>query len=206
MRAFQLALAWGGPLLVAGAWVLVRRRGVSIWVAMGAVLGPLGIAALASRAPTRGEGLAAIGAVAAGLAAGVALYAATAAFMFLAVRWPPLARHTTALYDQRRGLPLGAALAISVLVVAPGEELFWRGLVQPLLAGPLGAPAAAATGWAAYVAANAVSGSIPILLGGVVGGAAWAALALWTGGALASVVSHMAWTALMVALPPVRRR
>jgi hypothetical protein len=36
----------------------------------------------------------------------------------------------------------------------------------------------------------------------VVGGVAWAALAAWTGGVLASVASHLAWTALMLVRPP----
>lgn len=206
MRALQLALVWGGPLLVAAAWVLVRRRGVSVWIAMGATLGPLGLAATLSGRPRVGAELSTGAAAGAGVGAGVALYVATAAFMFVASRWPALARQTDTLYDQRRGVPLAAALAIAVLVVAPGEEIFWRGLVQPLLEGPLGALGAASAAWGVYVAANAVSGSLPIVLGAAVGGAAWAALALWTGGALASVLSHMVWTGMMIVLPPVPRR
>jgi NAD(P)-dependent dehydrogenase (short-subunit alcohol dehydrogenase family) len=42
-------------------------------------------------------------------------------------------------------------------------------------------------------------------LGAVVGGAAWTALAVWTGGVVASIGCHAAWTALMILLPPVPR-
>lgn len=206
MRGLQLTLAWVGPPLVATAWILVRRAGISIWIAMGVTLGPLGLAAGLSGLPEAGGDLSAPAAAVAGLASGVVLFAATAGFMFATRGWDSLARHTGGLYDQRRGLSLPVALAVAVLVVAPGEEVFWRGLVQPLLEGPLGTLAAAIAGWAAYVAANAVSGSIPIVLGGAVGGAVWAGLAFATGGALASVVSHMTWTGLMLALPPVFRR
>jgi membrane protease YdiL (CAAX protease family) len=56
--------------------------------------------------------------------------------------------------------------------------------------------------WAAFVAINAISGRIPIILGAVVGGAMWTAVAWWTGGIVAPIVSHAAWTALMIVFPP----
>jgi membrane protease YdiL (CAAX protease family) len=67
----------------------------------------------------------------------------------------------------------------------------------------VGSLAGALLAWGVYVAANAVSGSLPIILGALVGGAVWTALALWTGGVAASLACHAAWTALMVALPPL---
>lgn len=202
---FAVGVAVAGPLAVAGAWLLVRARRLSVWAAMGgtmAMFGTLaGVAGEIWLARNVSTGIAA----AAGLGAGVALYAATAAFMAVARRWPPLARHTEALYDQRRGWPVPAAVAVAVLLVAPGEELLWRGLVQPLLADPLSQFGAAAAGWGAYVAANSVAASLPILLGAVVGGAAWAGLALWSGGIAASIGCHAVWTCLMIIRPPVPR-
>jgi membrane protease YdiL (CAAX protease family) len=197
-----VALAVAGPLAVAGAWVGVRRGAVSIWVAMGTALGILGALSLATgrvRAAEVGPVLAA----GIGLAAGVVLYGATAAFLAVTRRWPPLARHAEALYDQRRGLSAGAALGVAVLVVSPGEELLWRGVVQGALGEATGAATGAVLAWAAYVAANAASGSIPIVLGAVVGGAAWGALALWSGGVVGPILCHAAWTGLMIARPPI---
>ena len=198
-----VALAVAGPVAVVAAWAVVRRLGVSIWVAMGVTLGALGLASLATGRVRVAAEVGAGVAVAAGLGAGVALYLATAAFLAVARRWPPLARHAEALYDQRRGLTVGTALTVAVLVVAPGEELLWRGIVQGVLAEAIGPAAAAAVVWAAYVAANAASASIPILLGAVVGGAAWGALALWTGGVVAGVLCHAVWTGLMIVRPPI---
>ena len=40
------------------------------------------------------------------------------------------------------------------------------------------------------------------MAGAVVAGAVWGGLAVWTHGVLASLVSHVVWTALMVAIPP----
>lgn len=198
-----IAVAVGGPLAVAAAWLVVRAGKATVWTAMGVALGLAGgLALLTGRVRLAGD-LGALPAGALGAAAGVVLYAATAAFLAVTRRWPPLARHAEALYDQRRGLSLPAALAIAVLLVAPGEEALWRGLVQPLLAGAVGPVGGAAAAWGAYVAANAVSASIPILLGAVVGGAAWTLLALATGGIAASVLCHAVWTALMIARPPL---
>jgi membrane protease YdiL (CAAX protease family) len=134
----------------------------------------------------------------------VALYLATAAFVMIVRRWPVFERHVREIYDQRKGLPLGAALLLAAGVTAPGEELFWRGLFQTRLAGEFGWVVAAAVTWACYVAVNLVSGSLPIIAGGIVAGAAWGALALWTHGVLASLLCHVVWTGLMLAVPPGR--
>jgi hypothetical protein len=56
--------------------------------------------------------------------------------------------------------------------------------------------------WLAYVGVNSASASLPIVAGAIVGGALWAGLAVWSGGMLASLASHMLWTGLMLALPP----
>jgi membrane protease YdiL (CAAX protease family) len=138
-----------------------------------------------------------------GVGAGLALYLATAVFLSLVRGWEPLARHAEALYDRRGGLSLVTAILLAAGVSAGGEELLWRGVVQGVAGGVLGELPGAAVAWAAYVTANAFSGSIPIVLGGIVGGAAWTALAVWTGGIAAGLACHAVWTALMVALPPV---
>jgi membrane protease YdiL (CAAX protease family) len=87
-------------------------------------------------------------------------------------------------------------------VFAPGEELFWRGLVQGSIAGSLSPVWGAALSWLAYIVVNAASGSLAITAGAVVAGAVWTLLAFWSGGVLASILSHAIWTGLMLALPP----
>jgi len=200
MDAVALAVAWLGPVVVAGAWAAVRFGGVSIWAAMGWTAGPLGLLSILTGWVEPGGGVVA---VMVGLGAGLALYAATAAFLHLVRGWALLTRHAREVYAWRRGMSLGTVVAIACLVVAPGEEALWRGLVQGRLASAVGDGAAALAGWALYVGANLVSGSVPIVLGAAVGGAVWAALALWTGGVLASAACHVVWTGLMILRPPV---
>jgi membrane protease YdiL (CAAX protease family) len=202
MEPAVAVLAWGGPVAVAIAWLVVRS-GRSIWMTMALVMAPLGILTLVVATPRGAEAVGTAAAAGLGVVAGVVLYAATAAFMFLVRGWPLLARHAAELYDQRRRQSLGVALALAALVVASGEELLWRGVVQEALAGRLGDVQGAVAAWGTYVAVNGLSGSLPITLGAAVGGTVWAALVLATGGVLASILCHGVWTALMIARPPL---
>jgi membrane protease YdiL (CAAX protease family) len=201
--AASVALAVAGPIVHAWSWWLIRSRRASIWLASGVTLGPLGVVAvLVGPTPiTRRFGV--LVAVGLGVLAGVALWLATLAFMALvAGRAPALARHTSALYGERGNRSLLAALAVPLLLSAPGEELLWRGVVLGVLARAVDSVPAAVLTWAAFVIVNVVSGSLPIVLGAVVGGAVWTWLAWWTGGVVASIACHVVWTGLMIALPP----
>lgn len=207
MPTGAVALAVSAPVAVAVAWFAIRSRPTALWVVNGILLPVLGGLSILTGV-VRGSGeLDPAWAAFLGLTAGLGLYAATAAFMAVAGRWPPLARHTSALYESRSHVSLPAAVLVSALLVAPGEELVWRGVVLEVVRDGLGSSAwlAGLLAWVGYVAANAASGSVPIVLGAVVGGAAWSLLAVLTGGVLASIACHAVWTALMVAFPPVPR-
>ena len=207
MPTGAVVLALSAPVAVAGAWLVVRSGRASLWLVNGVLLPVLGALAVATGVVEGGGTFEPGWAAFLGLTAGLGLYAATVAFMAVAGRWPPLARHTSALYRSRSDVSVTAAVLVSALLVAPGEELVWRGVILEVLRDGLGASAwlAGTLAWLGYIAANAVSGSLPILLGAVVAGAAWTALAVLTGGVLASIACHAVWTGLMVAYPPVPR-
>lgn len=200
-----LGMAAAGAIVAALTWLLVRAGAVSIWTGSASTNGVLaGLALLTER--VRGPGrLETWLAVLVGLGAGAALYLATAAFMAVAGRWPPLHRAAAEVYGRRSGMSTSSVVVLAAGVVAPAEEIFWRGLVQGALAAATSPLGGTVLGWTAYVGVNAVSGSIPIVLGAVVGGAAWSGLAWWTGGILASLACHALWTALMILRPPIPR-
>ena len=126
--------------------------------------------------------------------------------MLVFTRWSVFERHSVQMYERQGGLSLGLALALSLALSVPGEELFWRGLVQEELASALDGriAVAAVVAWVAFVVANLPSANLAIAAGAVVGGAVWGALAWWTGGVLAPLACHVVWTGLMIALPVVR--
>lgn len=193
-----------GAVAQAAAWRLVSTGRLSVWTAQVSAVGAAGVAALASGRIGLSPEAPLVVAGSVGLVSGAALYAATRAFVWAVRPWRAFRRHVEHLYGERQGLPLPAALTVAVGVVVVGEELFWRGLFQGRVVEEVGRIGAAALTWAAYVAANAFSRSLPLLAGAVVGGAVWAALASWTQGVLASLLCHAAWTTLMIAVPPVR--
>lgn len=199
------AVMIAGGLLELAAWWAVSWKGVSIWVAMGLALPAIGIAAVVVREPSLSPAVSAGLAVAAGAAAGVGLYLATRLFVVAIRPWRTFQRHSIQTYARQAGLPLATAIVLAALVMAPGEELFWRGLFQAKLSVVLdGRTAGAAVAWAAFVVANLPSRNLAIVAGAAVGGAVWSALAWWTGGVLASIVCHSLWTALMLGFSVVR--
>ncbi|MEX0991675.1 MAG: hypothetical protein WD004_05330, partial [Actinomycetota bacterium] len=126
-----------GELVVRG---LVGSRRVSPWVAYG-VYFPV----LAALAVTTGQ-IAWAGHVPWWVA--LQLGAGWAFLLFLGTRLVvkgvgdsgTFGRHLIALYADRERLPLPAAVGLGVLVAA-GEEIFWRGLVQGRLSVVVGATA-----------------------------------------------------------------
>jgi membrane protease YdiL (CAAX protease family) len=183
-----------------------RRAAVgrgNVWSVMPWVLGGMGVAAVLVHRPVAATKTSDGTALTIGAASGLLLYVGTRAFVWVASLWPRFRRAVVASYEEAADVSRVKALLLSLLVMVPAEELFWRSLFQGHLAVVLGSGAAAAAlAWLGYIVANVPSGSLPIVAGAVVGGALWSGLAWWSGGVLAPLGSHILWTGLMLALPP----
>jgi membrane protease YdiL (CAAX protease family) len=196
-------LAVVGGVAEAAAWLIVSLRKLSVWVVMTPVLVALGVAALATGEVRAAARVSSTVAGAAGLASGVLLYLATRAFLWVVRGWRAFRAQSVELYRRRGSLSVREA-ALLATALALGEELFWRGFVQPRTIAAVDARAlGTALAYGAFVVANLPSVNLAIVAGAIVGGALWTSLAWWSGGVLASAVSHVAWTALMVIRPPV---
>jgi membrane protease YdiL (CAAX protease family) len=205
------ALALGAVGIVWIGWWKIRHLDTSIWRAMPLIYGILGAAALVWGDVTwwgppeiaAGADIGRSGPVAAatGLILGVGLYLATRVGSAVLVRWGRFAADTAATYRWERGRTVTAMLMLSA-VSAVGEELFWRGLVQPaaIAERPLGVAIVAV--WAAYVATVLPSRNVAIGAGAVVGGGVWGVLAAASGGVLAPLACHLTWTWAMIVRPP----
>jgi membrane protease YdiL (CAAX protease family) len=193
-----------GMVVEGVAWWWISARGASVWAVMTPVLVGLGIVALLAGDPHAATEVGLAAATAAGLGAGLLLYAATRVFVtVVAPRWRAFRAQSVSMYGRRGRRSLALVLGLSVLLMVPGEELFWRGLFLPELQRSLDTVPAAAAAWAGFVAANLPSRNLAIVAGAMVGGAAWVSLAAWSGGVLAGLLCHAAWTALMLAFPPL---
>ena len=198
----QTVVIVAGVLAEIAGWWLVSTRRVDIWKLMPVVLGAMGVAAAVVRPPIAAAATTTIAALIAGLGAGLALYLATRAFVWAASHWRPFRRDVFETYGQAGEVTLAATLVLSLVIMVPAEELFWRGLLQARLDKAMAPLAAALITWGVYIGVNLASRSLPIVAAAIVGGALWAGLAWWTGGVLASLSSHILWTGLMLALPP----
>jgi membrane protease YdiL (CAAX protease family) len=191
-----------GAVATGVAWYVVTRRGASIFLVFAGLNGVLGIAALATGTVVWSAEFSLGAAAMIGLLVGVGLYVATVLFVIFVRRWPAFAENVTSLYERGAGVSLVQGLILSAAIAAPGEELFWRGLFQQHIVQNHGRGVAALGSWLGYIAASAVSLSLPFTAAAIVGGGVWVLLAAWTGGVLASLVCHALWTGLMLAFPP----
>jgi membrane protease YdiL (CAAX protease family) len=198
----QIAVMVAGFTAEMVGWWLVSIRRFDVWKLMPVVLGSMGVAAVVVRPPIAAADTSTVTAAVVGAGTGLALYLGTRVFVWIASRWAPFRRDVLDQYGQAGEVTLARSLVLSLAIMVPAEELFWRGLFQGRLSQATTAAAAAAIAWLGYIVANVASRSLPIVAGAIVGGAVWGALAWWSGGVLASLASHILWTGCMLAFPP----
>jgi membrane protease YdiL (CAAX protease family) len=141
--------------------------------------------------------------VAMGLASAATLYATFQVGDRFARRFVPGGeRQIREIYALRELRPRPEIAIRLVTVVAPAEELFWRGLVQAALMRRLGRWRGAAAGAASYAGVHAVTGNITLLGAAGVAGVHWAALYALGVPLGALIVSHAAWDLWIFLLQP----
>jgi membrane protease YdiL (CAAX protease family) len=90
-----------------------------------------------------------------------------------------------------------------VLIIGPGEELFWRGFVQRRWESSLGRTSGWLAAAAFYAAVHAGSGNFMLVLAALVCGLFWGALYSWSRSVLLVAVSHTVWDGLVFLLFPL---
>jgi uncharacterized protein len=188
------------------AWRLVANGRVPFWPVVTTTFAVLGLVSLVVGDASCCRETTSATASAVGVASGLLLFGATRVVVDLATRHEVISRSVVAVYRREEEVGPLAVTALTLAIVVPGEELFWRGLVLTELSAATSVAAGAVLAWGAWVVVDAAWGSIPLLAGAVVGGALWTALAAWTGGVVAPIASHLVWTGLMIAWPPLAAR
>ena len=191
-----------GVVLQVVVWRLVARDRLPFWPAVTTTFAALGIGSLLAGDPGCCRETTPATASVVGVSSGLLLFGATRVVVDLSTRHHVISRSVAAVYRREEEMGTVALSVLTLAVVVPGEELFWRGVVLPELSASTSVAVGAVLAWAAWVAVDATWGSIPLLAGAVVGGALWTGLATWSGGVAAPVASHLVWTALMLVWPP----
>lgn len=199
-REIALALAVLTPLWTLG--VALRAEVTVLWVSTFAALA-MGVAAVVLQIrhrvpPTVGRDVwLALPAAAVHLALSYVLIPVAEAIVPLIGR-----QAEDIVLDARGGLPTVVVALIAAMVIAPLEELFWRGSVHPSLG--VGRPwwQAVLLSTATFVGFHLPTLQLPLISAAALGGLVWGWLRERTGGLAAPVVAHAIWTGAMVLVPP----
>ena len=186
-------LAAGLAGAYAGFALTFRGRRRSFWQRMTATGLTLGGLALAAEPELRRARIRRSD-VAAGLASAAGLYGVFLAGDRLARRLLPKGGEEIGdIYALQQLRPRAELVARLGLVIAPAEELFWRGFVNERLGRRYGRWPGAALGAAAYGGAHVATGNFTLFGAAGVAGAYWSVLAAARMPMGALVVSHVAW-------------
>jgi membrane protease YdiL (CAAX protease family) len=197
------ALAWAVPLAVIVWIVIFAWRPANFWLLMGAGVGGLGLAALWVRGPFPLEEGVAWADLGIGAAAAAVLYAVFAFGRVIAARLVPLASaQISDVYVLRAQAPWWVIALLLILVIGPGEELFWRGLVQRGLVSRLGPGPGWAVATAIYGGVHIAARNPMLVLAALAAGGFWGLLYLRIGRITPLLVSHIIWDLMVFLVLP----
>jgi len=109
----------------------------------------------------------------------------------------------TAVYAFKDQAPTLRIVLLMVLVIGPGEELFWRGFLQHRLESAYSGPVGFLLATAAYTAVHLAGGNPILVLAAAVCGLAWGWLYLRYRSMLLNVISHTIWDIAVFLLLPL---
>ncbi len=197
VAAIGAAALWSGLVAWSPPWFFTAAAPFcALWIVLSMGAAPPGLQGRLEPDP---------GDVALGVAAALVLYAGTRLFLRLSCGGltDALCAPLHGMFARFHTRTLGAGLTLALLV-APAEELFWRGVVQARLSARLRAPAAVAAATGLAVAAALATGEGFLALATAPTYAAWGFLFAWRRSLVAPIISHALWSVLVAsAAPPV---
>jgi membrane protease YdiL (CAAX protease family) len=115
---------------------------------------------------------------------------------------PTGSRDIQAIYQLNQLRPRGELMARLSIIIAPAEELFWRGLVQQGLMVRFGRVPAAALATAAYAGVHLPSRNLTLIGAAGVVGAFWGGMLALGAPLGALIASHIVWDNLIFLFAP----
>ena len=194
-----------GMMAAVSLWTFAFSRKRRFWETMAVGVGSLGAFALYAnpalrRSRPRPRDLAS------GLSTAVALYGVFQVGDRLARRFLPTGSADIEDVYRRRALAPTPFIALALgLLIAPGEELFWRGLVNSYLTQELGPVKGNALGATIYGGVHVVTGNFTLFGAAGIAGAFWSLQWLLEGRMAAQVVSHVVWDLWIFLVQPTVR-
>jgi len=105
-------------------------------------------------------------------------------------------------YDLRSATPNILIAMLLVFPIAPGEEVYWRGLIQRRFMGRIGGNAGFLFAASAYALVHLPTINLPLILTAFIGGLVWGYLYKATGQLQPVIVSHVIFDLLIFVIAP----
>lgn len=190
--------------LASVVWTAAFRGRSHFWQKMAVGVGTMGAFALAANPELRSaRNRPRLRDVGVGLATAAALYGVFQVGDRFARRVMPTgAADIDEVYARRRMAPRWFIASVLALVIAPGEELFWRGLVNGYLMQRLGRTAGSAVGAVIYGGIHLITGNLTLSGAAGIAGAFWSLQYLFEGRLPSVIVSHIAWDVWIFLVQP----
>ncbi|GAC1654944.1 MAG: hypothetical protein NVS9B1_07030 [Candidatus Dormibacteraceae bacterium] len=194
-----------GMGLATGVWTAAFRGKTNFWPKMAVGVAGLGAFALyanpALRARRQRPRL--VRDVGVGLGTAAALYGIfRVGDRFARAVMPNGAGDIDEVYARRKSAPKWFIAPALALLIAPGEELFWRGLVNGYLMQRLGRVAGSAVGAVIYGGIHLITGNLTLTGAAGIAGAFWSLQYLFEDRLPSNVVSHIAWDIWIFLIQP----
>lgn len=93
---------------------------------------------------------------------------------------------------------------VLVLIIAPGEEIFWRGFIQKRLNQHFGMKMSIGLSVFLYASAHLYSGEFILVLAAIIAGLTWSILYAWKRSLPLVIVSHIVFDLLLFVFLPLR--
>lgn len=93
---------------------------------------------------------------------------------------------------------------VLVLIIAPGEEIFWRGFIQKRLSNFFNMKMSVGLSVLLYASVHLYSGEFILVLAALIAGLVWSALYAWKRSMPLVIVSHIVFDLLLFVFLPLR--
>ncbi|WP_423409861.1 CPBP family intramembrane glutamic endopeptidase [Heyndrickxia sp. MSNUG] len=93
---------------------------------------------------------------------------------------------------------------VLILIIAPGEEFFWRGFIQKRLNQHYGMKMSIGLSVILYASVHLYSGELILVLAAIIAGLAWSILYAWKRSLPLVIVSHVVFDLLLFVFLPLR--
>lgn len=205
-RTASLPLTLVTLVFATGCWFIIFQwQPMNFWLLMAGTTAVLGIIALMFRGNVIRQERISSRSLIFGLSGAVVLYGifwlgSHGANMLL----PFASEQVSSVYALKTTAHPALIALLLAVIIGPGEELYWRGLLQQTLQDRYGTWIGWILGTVAYAGVHMLSGNIMIVIAALVGGAFWGGMYAYTRQLFPVILCHVFWDILIFVIIPLQ--